>query len=244
MNKKWLILIVFIVSALALSSCSTIQAFASTGSQNGTQQGGTAQAGQQRQFTASPEMRLAIGIMKLEGTPNAVTADQAKTLLPLWKGMKALGAAGSNSTQEEVTGLDDQIKAALTPEQVKAIDAVDLSPQNMRTIFSSLGIQFGNGNFNRQGGTGQNGTGQTGQGGNNTNRQNGGQNFGGGNFQGGGQNFGGGNFQGGGQNFGNGQNGGTRSSTPGAPRNINGARRLPQPLITAVIDLLTKKAGA
>jgi hypothetical protein len=202
-------------------------------------------------------MRLAIGILKLEGTDKAVTAEQAKTLLPLWKGMKAEASTKENYPQAEVDGLDKQIREALTPDQVTAIDALDLSQQNMRTVFSGLGFQGGNGQNNpndssngsgqpqantSQGGGPQGGGPQSGGSqGSTTNRQRNGQGTTGRTFTGGG------GFTGGGFNGGTQTGSGTRSSAQGSgssQANANTAHRLPTALLNAVIDLLTKRAAA
>ena len=56
-------------------------------------------------FSAQPvENKLAVGILKLEGTNNAVTAEEAQKLLPLWKAVRGL-ANDTKTTTEEMTGL-------------------------------------------------------------------------------------------------------------------------------------------
>ena len=39
------------------------------------------------------EQKLAIGTLKMEGTPQAVTAKEATDLLPLWQAVKSLSAS-------------------------------------------------------------------------------------------------------------------------------------------------------
>jgi hypothetical protein len=88
------------------------------------------------------ETKLAIGILKLEGTDNAVTAEQAKELLPLWKGVKVFSSSDTISEAEK-EALDQQIQDTLTTAQLQAINAMDLSGQDMTTIASDLGVTMG-----------------------------------------------------------------------------------------------------
>ena len=60
--------------------------------------------------------QLALGTLKLEGTANAITAEQAKALLPLWQAVVAL--SGTTTTAEaELTAVQNQIAEALQPAQ-------------------------------------------------------------------------------------------------------------------------------
>lgn len=92
--------------------------------------------------TMTLETKLAIGILKLEGTDNAVTAEQAKELLPLWKGVKVFSSSDTIS-DAEMEALDQQIQDTLTSAQLQAINAMDLSGQDMSTIASDLGVTMG-----------------------------------------------------------------------------------------------------
>ncbi len=89
-------------------------------------------------------MQLALGTLALEDTPNAVTAEQAQALLPLWKAANSLTGA-DNVASEEMSGLFDQIEQSMTPEQVQAIQALDLSGQGMADLASKYGFQMGGG---------------------------------------------------------------------------------------------------
>ena len=60
--------------------------------------------------------QLALGTLKLEGTANAITVEQAKALLPLWQAVVAL--SGTTTTAEaELTAVQNQIAEALQPAQ-------------------------------------------------------------------------------------------------------------------------------
>ena len=121
---------ILLVTTLILSACAAQPA---ANSPQGAP-GGNAQQ------SITTETKLAIGILKLEGTAQAITADQAKTLLPLWKAEKSL-IANTSTSSNELQALVDQIKESMTAEQLAAIDKLDLTPQNMRTVMSDLGVQ-------------------------------------------------------------------------------------------------------
>lgn len=88
---------------------------------------------------ASLRNQLAFGIMQLDGTPNAVTAEQAKTLVPLWQGIIAL-SGDETTASEELTAVQDQIVTALTPEQLQAIAAMQLTNADLNAFYAEYGI--------------------------------------------------------------------------------------------------------
>jgi hypothetical protein len=116
---------------LFLAACGSTQA-----ATTGQQAAGTPMPAQGQMTT---ESKLLIGTFKLEGTDQAVTKEQAVTLLPLWKAVKSL-TNSSTSSQEEVQALYTQIKDSMTADQVTAIDAMDLTPQVMMDEMQKLGI--------------------------------------------------------------------------------------------------------
>ena len=79
---------------------------------------GTPQPGQ-----VSTEMRLLLGTFSLEDGDQAVSAEQAAQLLPLWKAMKSLSSSDTTS-QDEINALIKQIEESMTEEQMTAIDAM------------------------------------------------------------------------------------------------------------------------
>ena len=89
------------------------------------------------------ESKLAMGILKLEGTDLAITSDQAANLLPLWKAVKTL-AASDTTTQDEINALYQQIEEALTPEQLNAIKTMTWTSQEIQTLLQSFGIDTSN----------------------------------------------------------------------------------------------------
>jgi len=88
---------------------------------------------------ASLRSQLALGILRLEGTPQAVTAAQAGTLLPLWQTLQAL-ADSSTAAPEETEALQDQILASLTAQQVAAIASSELTNADLQAYYAEIGI--------------------------------------------------------------------------------------------------------
>jgi hypothetical protein len=79
------------------------------------------------------QTELILGTINLEETENAVTAEQAKELLPMFYVLQDLNESDT-AAQEEIDGLTNQIQQTLTDEQVQAIDAMSLSRQDMFAI--------------------------------------------------------------------------------------------------------------
>ncbi len=87
------------------------------------------------------ENKLAVGILSLEGTDKAVTADQAKAMLPLWEAVKSL-RTDTKTTAQEMSGLYQQIQQLLTPDQVQAIQGLNLNSQEVQALMEKYGLQF------------------------------------------------------------------------------------------------------
>lgn len=88
---------------------------------------------------ASVRNQLAYGTLQLEGTSQAVTPAQAQTLLPLWQGLAAL--SGSTTTApEELTAVQDQIVAVLTPKQLQAIADQEVTNAMLSEFYSEHGL--------------------------------------------------------------------------------------------------------
>lgn len=131
--KKLPVWISVILVAAMLAACS---GQAARGAQRGAQRAsqGTAEGGAQ----LDDSLLLAMGTFKLEDTEQAVTAEQAKKLLPFWKAVKSIGASDT-AAQAEINALYRQIKETMTSEQWKAIQAMNLTMQDMQTIMAQVG---------------------------------------------------------------------------------------------------------
>jgi hypothetical protein len=177
----------------------------------------------------SAPMQVALGTIKLDGTENAITAGQAKELLPLWETLQQLEGSDTAATEEK-DALVSQIQETMTKEQTQAITALGLTRQDM---FSTMQSQV-----QTVGGDRNNANSQSG--GTSTSRNSG--------FGPGAGGFGGpppdGGFGGGGNPNFQGQRTQSGNSTSGSQRPAAvDPNRIPTPLIQAVIEYLKTKAG-
>jgi hypothetical protein len=85
------------------------------------------------------ESQLILGTLQLEGTDNAVTADQAAELLPLWQMMKALTGSDTAAAKEK-DGLIGQIEAAMTADQISAIAGLKLTQSDLFAYMQKAGL--------------------------------------------------------------------------------------------------------
>jgi hypothetical protein len=109
----------------------------------------------------SQAAELAVGTIKLEGSDQAPTSEQASQLLILWKAYESLGSSDSTA-QAELDGLVNQIQENMTTEQTQAIAGMQLDSQSQAEIIQSLGTQVisdGSQNASQSASTGQSGPG-------------------------------------------------------------------------------------
>lgn len=88
---------------------------------------------------ANLRSQLAFGIMNLDGTSNAVTSEQAKTLVPFWQAVIALSGDTTTAT-EELTAVQDQIVATLTSKQLQSIAAMQITNADLSVFYATYGI--------------------------------------------------------------------------------------------------------
>jgi hypothetical protein len=237
---------------LAMAACSATPAASTAGSTVGQAESGTPQPNQQR--TLNTETELLLGTFKLEGTDQAVTQEQAAELLPLWKAVKALSTSETTSS-EEINALYQQIQETMTSDQMKAIDAMNLTAESTTEIMQQAGItpEAGFGGFSGTASPEQQATrealrasGNFPSGGSGGFPGGGG---GGGAPAGGGGGGGGGGFPSGGGEFTGGERSGQNGETNGqfataiASRGGATGMRVDESLVTALISLLEQRAG-
>ena len=83
--------------------------------------------------------QLAYGTLKLEGSAETITAEQAAKLLPLWQALKTLSASSTSAT-EEVTAVQSQISAAMAPAQVSVIAGLKLTNAMLQAYYVEIGV--------------------------------------------------------------------------------------------------------
>lgn len=137
-SQKYLSLILIIL-ALALAACGgTDEAAEVVDVESG---GETAVATLTDDYDDALTIRnqLLLGVMRLEGTPQAVTTEQAAELTTLWQAFAALSDSGT-AAPEETEAIQNQIIAALTVEQVNAIVTMQLTNAKMQEFYVETGV--------------------------------------------------------------------------------------------------------
>ncbi len=88
---------------------------------------------------ANLRSQLAYGTLELAGTPDAVTSEQAKALLPLWQAIIAL-SGDETTASEELTAVQDQIIATMTADQLNAIATMQITNSKLSEFYAEYGI--------------------------------------------------------------------------------------------------------
>jgi hypothetical protein len=175
--------------------------------------------------------QLIIGMLKLEDTNQAVTAEQAAELLPLWQSLQVLSDSDTAADQEK-EALIAQIQETMTDEQMQAITAMNLTREDMFAIMQEQGMATGAGSQNNGSQSGSSSS-----------------NSGGGFGPGGGMPVPpDGGFPSGGPGFGPGGQGESLSpdqiATAQASRQEGSRNFIPPTLINALIEFLQEKAAS
>jgi hypothetical protein len=124
------------------SAATTADGTPQTNSQPGIPSDGTLQANSQPGVTSLPlAAQLALGTLKLEGTDQAVTTEQAVQLLLLWQTYRSL-TSSDTAAQVELEAVIQQIQGTLTPEQIRAIEAMQLTRQSISEVLQALGLNL------------------------------------------------------------------------------------------------------
>lgn len=89
------------------------------------------------------ETQIAVGTLKLAGTDQEITVEQARDLLVYWEVYKDLGQS-QTAAQAEVDGLVAQIQETMTSNQLKAIADMNLTQQDVNA--SMQGVTAGSNN--------------------------------------------------------------------------------------------------
>lgn len=87
-------------------------------------------------------MQLIVGLYQLESTDQAITTDQATSLLSLLTSLKDT-YADNTLTQEQIDSFVEQALSVLTPEQIQAIAAMQITQETAMAAMQGLGISLG-----------------------------------------------------------------------------------------------------
>ena len=85
---------------------------------------------------------LAIGTLKLEETDQAIAPDQAADLLPLWQVLNSL-TTSDTAAPKEIDATIKQIQDTMTAEQLAAIEAMELTGEDIMVTIQELGLTTG-----------------------------------------------------------------------------------------------------
>lgn len=131
--KKHILLFVIFLLVISLSAC---------GATSNETQAGSSPMGDPSDGTLPEVTQIVIGTFKLEGTEQAVTAEQAADLLPLWHVYQSLSTSDT-AAQEEIDALIKQIQETMTPEQMQAIADMKLDQEDVFALMQEQGISMG-----------------------------------------------------------------------------------------------------
>jgi hypothetical protein len=122
MNK---LLMIMLAAGLTLSACASAPSATTASSP--------------AESSLAPSTRLILGTFKLEGTAEAVTAQQAAALLPLWQVYQGLQGSGT-AAQEEIDALVQQIQETMTSSQVQSMQAMSLTQADIMSVMVEQNI--------------------------------------------------------------------------------------------------------
>ena len=143
--RTWYALLAVLVAAMVLVGCGSAEE-AQAPAQEGSSEEGAMEAytseilGTDYEGALAASGQLAFGTLLLAETDDAVTADQAKALLPLWQALQ-----GGVTATAEVSAVLKQIEGAMTSEQLEAIAAMQLTQEGMGDWMQEQGVGFGGG---------------------------------------------------------------------------------------------------
>ncbi len=143
---------VLVVMGFVLAACSSPQAASST--PTAATEAGLSDQGN-NDSPARPisiEGKLEVGTLDLEDTDQAVTAAEAKQLLPLWQQIKTL-STDPNTSASDLSAVITQIQQTMTSDQITAINAMNLTQSDEQSEMDELGIPT-----SQNGGSNPNGT--------------------------------------------------------------------------------------
>jgi len=135
--RSWRVLACLMLAATMLTACGAAQA---------TESKETSSEYKSDVFDTSFEGalqvsgQLVLGTLQLEETEHAVTQEQAKTLLPLWRGLQ-----GGVTAEQEVNAVLRGIEGAMTEEQLATIAAMALTEEDAQAWVEEQGLGAGGG---------------------------------------------------------------------------------------------------
>ena len=121
--KKWMFVTIIVSLALALTACGSTQ---------------TATATATTSAALSMEGQLLVGTFKLENTTQAITSEQAASLLPLWETLQSLDSSNTAAPQE-IDAVVSQIESSMSSQQVSSITTMKLTQKDLEATAIDTG---------------------------------------------------------------------------------------------------------
>jgi hypothetical protein len=153
--KKSIVITLILILAGVLVACTAIsgqngapagapsggpgEAPSGSGGHNGEPGQASSGSGTAQAQTMPIDSIAGIGIIKLEGTENAIDSETAASLLPLFKALKTL-STNSNTSVAEITALNKQIKNTLTADQITAIENLKITSMDVNKLLKENGL--------------------------------------------------------------------------------------------------------
>jgi hypothetical protein len=134
--------LIALVLIVALSACSSAPAPAAPTTNQDTYTSTALDTS--HEGSLSIRNQLALGTLQLDGTPNAITPEQVRTLLTLWQALRGTTQSGA-SAPAEVNALLGQIEGVLTPDQLAAIRTLKLTQTGFQQWAAANGVTMGTG---------------------------------------------------------------------------------------------------
>jgi hypothetical protein len=124
--KDWIIKVLLVATVVALAGCGGAEATPAAGESIG-QTYTSAVLDTSYEGALGVSNQLVLGTLELEETESAITPEQAKSLLPLWRALQ-----GGVTAQAEVNAVLKQIEGTMTQEQLQAIAGLQLTNEDMQ----------------------------------------------------------------------------------------------------------------
>jgi hypothetical protein len=88
-----------------------------------------------------PMTEVLVGTLRLDGTEQAVSIEQAAELLPLWEIYQELSSSDTVASAE-LEALNEQIQEVMTPQQRDAIRDMELTQEDVLALMREQGFDF------------------------------------------------------------------------------------------------------
>lgn len=138
--KLWHIGLVMALAATVLAGCGGEQATPAPADEGGGETYASDMLDTSYDGALNASSQLALGTIQLEETEQAVTSEQAASLLPLWQALQ-----GGVTAQAEVNAVLKQVEGTMAQEQLATIAAMQLTQEDLRAWMQEQGLGAGAG---------------------------------------------------------------------------------------------------